>query len=64
MESIAQPLQREPPNDGNGVGQRARFKLRDIWALRVRLQLEDRVCELALFDLGIDSKLRGHDFVA
>ena len=36
----------------------------DIWALRVRLQMEDRVRELALFNLGIDSKLRGCDLVS
>ena len=46
------------------VGQKAPFKLKDIWALRVRLQMEGRVRELALFNLGIDSKLRGCDLVA
>src|ERR1700712_3992450 len=40
-------------------GQNAPLKLKDIWALRVRLQMEHRVRELALFNLGIDSKLRG-----
>lgn len=45
------------------VGQKAPFKLKDIWALRVRLQMEGRVRELALFNLGIDSKLRGCDLV-
>ncbi|WP_246099622.1 integrase [Methylibium rhizosphaerae] len=34
-----------------------------VWALRVRLQMEGRVRELALFNLGIDSKLRGCDLV-
>lgn len=42
----------------------APFKLKDIWALRVRLQMEHRVRELTLFNLGIDSKLRGCDLVA
>jgi integrase len=55
---------REPWNKGKIVGQKARFKLKDIWALRVRFQMEDRVRELALFNLGIDSKLRGCDLVA
>ena len=50
-------------NKGKLVGQKAPFKLKDIWALRVRLQMEDRVRELALFNLGIDSKLRGCDLV-
>jgi len=55
---------REPRNKGKIVGQKAPFKLKDIWALRVRLQMESRVRELALFNLGIDSKLRGCDLVA
>ena len=56
--------QREPWNKGKIVGQKAPFKLKDIWALRVRLQMEGRVRELALFNLGIDSKLRGCDLVS
>ena len=46
-----------PWNKGKIVGQKAPFKLKDIWALRVRLQLEGRVRELALFNLGLDSIL-------
>ena len=57
------PRQRVPWNKGKLVGQKAPFKLKDIWALRVRLQMEGRVRELALFNLGIDSKLRGCDLV-
>ena len=53
-----------PWNKGKIVGQKAPFKLKDIWALRVRLQLEDRVRDLALFNLGLDSKLRGCDLVS
>ena len=64
MGSIASATHREPWNQGKIVGQKAPFKLKDIWALRVRLQTEDRVRELALFNLGIDSKLRGCDLVA
>jgi hypothetical protein len=37
--------------------------LRRIWAIRVRLQIFCRTQELALFDLGIDSKLRGCDLL-
>ena len=55
---------REPWNKGKIVGQKAPFKLKDIWTRRVRLQMENRVRELALFNLGIDSKLRGCDLVA
>ena len=41
-------VHREPWNKGKLVGQKAPFKLKDIWALRVRLQMESRVRELAL----------------
>jgi len=54
---------RAPWNKGKIVGQKAPFKRKEIWALRVRLQLEHRTRELALFDLGIDSKLRGCDLL-
>ena len=60
----ANAVHREPWNKGKIVGQKAPFKLKDIWALRVRLQMESRVRELALFNLGIDSKLRGCDLVS
>jgi hypothetical protein len=52
---------RELWNKGKIVGQKAPFKLQEIRALRVRLQLDSRVRKLALFNLGIDSKLRGCD---
>ena len=52
MGSAANTVQREPWNKGKIVGQKAPFKLKDIWALRVRLQMESRVRELALFNLG------------
>ena len=52
-----------PWNKGKLVGQKSPFKLKEIWAIRVRLQLQHRLRELALFDLGIDSKFRGCDLV-
>ena len=52
---------REPWNKGKLVGQKAPFKLKEIWAIRVRLQLANRRRELALFNLAIDSKLRACD---
>ena len=39
------------------------LKLKEIWAVRVRLQLADNCRELALFNLAIDSKLRSSDLV-
>lgn len=64
MENADNAAHREPWNKGKIVGQKAPFKVKEIWALRVRLQMEGRVRELALFNLGIDSKLRGCDLVA
>jgi hypothetical protein len=55
--------QRVPWNKGKLVGQKAPLKLKDIWAIRVRLQIGSRTRELALFNLAIDSKLRSCDLV-
>jgi hypothetical protein len=52
-----------PWNKGKLVGQKAPLKLKEIWAIRVRLQIYCRTRELALFDLGIDSKLRACDLL-
>ena len=49
---------RVPWNKGKLVGQKAPFKLKEIWAIRVRLQIASRCRELALFNLAVDSKLR------
>ena len=64
MESNVNAGHREPWNKGKIVGQKAPFELKDIWALRVLLQMESRMRELALFNLEIDSKLRGCDLVS
>lgn len=53
-----------PWNKGKLIGQRPPLKLNEIWAIRIRLQLEKNVFELALFNLAIDSKLRACDLVA
>jgi integrase len=52
-----------PWNKGTLVGQEAPFKPKEVWAVRARLQMENRVRELALFALGIGSKLRACDLV-
>ncbi|SMP67023.1 hypothetical protein SAMN06295970_11279 [Noviherbaspirillum suwonense] len=49
---------------GRLVGQKAPLKLREIWAIRIRLRLAGKVRDLALFNLVIDSKLRGCDLVS
>ena len=52
-----------PWNKGKLLGQKPPLKLKEIWAIRIRLQLNQRTRELALFNLAIDSKLRGCDLV-
>jgi integrase len=44
-------------------GQKAPLQPKEVWAIRVRLQLAKRIRDLALFNLAIDSKLRGCDLV-
>jgi hypothetical protein len=52
-----------PWNKGKLIGQKPPLKLREIWALRTRLEMGGKIKELALFNLAIDSKLRGCDLV-
>jgi len=51
----------QPWNKGKLVGQKAPLRLKDIWAIRVRLPIAEETRDLALFDLAIDSKLRACD---
>jgi hypothetical protein len=52
-------------NKGKRVGQKAPFKLKAIWSIRVRLEMQGRLRELALCsDLGIDSKLHACDLLS
>src|SRR5271155_3250070 len=52
-----------PWNKGRLTGQKRPLKPKEVWTIRVRLQLERRGRDLALFNLAIDSKLRGSDLV-
>lgn len=58
------PSRHVPWNKGKLVGQKAPLRLSDIWSIRVRLQLSESARDLALFNLAIDSKLRGCDLVS
>ena len=53
----------EPWNKGKLVGQKAPLKPQHIWGIRIHLQMANNTRELALFNLAIDSKLRGCDLV-
>ena len=64
MQSTTSPQAHGPWNKGKLVGQKSPLRLKDIWAIRVRLQLADQKRELAMFNLAIDSKLRACDLVS
>src|SRR5487761_2629459 len=64
MDTAATPKGRATQwNKGKLLGQKPPLKLKEIWAIRIRLRLDHRTRELALFNLAIDSKLRGCDLV-
>ncbi len=50
-------------NAGRQVGAKRALKVRQIWSIRFFLDREGRMRDRALFDLAIDSKLRGCDLV-
>lgn len=50
-------------NKGRIIGQKPPLKLKEVWAIRTHLQMKKKVRDLALFNLAIDSKLRGCDLV-
>ncbi len=53
----------EPWNKGKLTGQKRPLKPKHVWAIRTRLQLDKKTRDLALFNVAIDSKLRGCDIV-
>lgn len=48
---------------GHLTGQKKPFKLEDIWRIRIRLEIEGNIMELALLNLAIDCKLRSCDLL-
>lgn len=60
--STGQP--RSPWNKGKIIGPRPPLRPAHVWSIRAKLHLELRVRDSALFNLAIDSKLRGCDLVA
>ena len=55
--------ERRPWNAGSLVGAKRPLKPRDVWAIRFYLDEHRRMRDRALFDLAIDSKLRGCDVI-
>ena len=58
-----QDQRQAPRNKGRLVGQKRPLKPKEVWNIRARLQIEARRRDLAMFNLAIDSKLRGCDLV-
>ncbi len=63
MNTVVTKCHSERWNKGKLTGQKAPLRLCDIWVIRARLQLGHETRDLALFNLGIDSKLRACDLV-
>jgi hypothetical protein len=58
------PHKRVPWNKGKLTGAKPPLRPRLVWSIRTKLQIEGRARDLAMFNLAIDSKLRGCDVVA
>lgn len=63
-QEIPNAAERRPWNKGKLTGAKPPLRPRHVWSIRSKLQLEGRTRDLAMFNLAIDSKLRGCDVVA
>jgi hypothetical protein len=54
----------KPWNKGKLIGAKPPLRPKHVWSIRTKLQVEGRIRDLAMFNLAIDSKLRGCDVVA
>ena len=52
-----------PWNKDRIIGQKRPLQISHIWGIRIRLELEGKTRDLALFNMALDSKLRGCDLV-
>jgi len=57
------PHKRLPWNKGKLTGAKPPLRPKHVWSIRTKLQIEGRARDLAMFNLAIDSKLRGCDVV-
>ena len=55
---------RTPWNKGKLIGAKPPLRPKHVWAIKTRLMIERQSRDLAMFNLAIDSKLRGCDVVA
>ncbi len=58
------PTKRSPWNKGKLTGAKPPLRPKHVWSIRTKIQVEGRTRDLAMFNLAIDSKLRGCDVVA
>jgi integrase len=63
VDSLATVVRRTPWNKGKLIGAKPPLRPNQVWSIRTRLLIERRTRDLALFNLAIDSKLRGCDVV-
>jgi len=62
--STSTTVRRSPWNKGKLIGAKPPLRPRHVWSIRTRLFIDGRNRDLALFNMAIDSKLRGCDIVA
>ena len=60
----SQTSPREPWNKGKLIGAKPPLRPKHVWSIRTKLQITGRTRDLAMFNLAIDSKLRGCDVVS
>jgi integrase len=63
-DTIPQTSRRKPWNKGKLIGAKPPLRPKHVWSTRTKLQIAGRTRDLAMFNLAIDSKLRGCDVVA
>src|SRR6266480_2711825 len=63
-EKSATPVATTPWNKSKLIGAKPPLRPKHVWSIRTKLQVEERIRDLALFNVSIDSKLRGCDVVA
>ncbi|WP_439407427.1 tyrosine-type recombinase/integrase [Bradyrhizobium sp. DASA03076] len=64
LNAAVTPHRRLPWNKGKLIGAKPPLRPKHVWSIRTKLQMESRIRDLAMFNLAIDSKLRGCDVVA
>src|SRR5262245_56672242 len=62
--SLSTVPSRTPWNKGKLIGAKPPLRPKHVWSIRTKLQVDGRIRDLAMFNLALDSKLRGCDVVA